>query len=296
MNIRQLEVFKAVMEAGSATGAARRLSLSQPAVSQHVSQLEAALGLTLFVREYGRLKATEHAIALHGEVVHAFDSLDRVFNFARTIRGNLNGLVRIGCPHSLAEGLMPRVARRFHASYPRVRISLDQGRYAAVIGMVAAREVDFGIAKGDISHPGVTTRALASTKTVCALPAGHRLETSNRLTVRDLASEPLIMLGQSRPWRYEIEILFRKRGLVPRVQIETHSVSTACNFVAQGMGLALVPYLLAKQFLHLDIVLLPVDFEVEHNFCTVIPSLLTPSPLTEQFLCELKKEVEAENR
>jgi DNA-binding transcriptional LysR family regulator len=296
ISLRQLEVFRAVMEEGSATAAARRLGLSQPAISQHLAQLENELGLVLFVRESGRLKATDNAIAMHDEVTHAFDGLDRVLNFARTVRGSAHGTLRIGCPHSVADGLIPRVAGAFQKSHPRVRIALEQGNYSTVVGMVASRSVDFGIAKGEISHPGVVTRPLIVTRTACAIPVGHRLADKNILSIADLEGERLIMLGQSRPWRYEVESMFRKQGVIPIVQVEAHSVSAACSFVSEGFGVALVPSLLARHHTQgKNILLRAIDIELEHRFCAVLPAFLTPSTLTEDFLAELLKEVSSES-
>ena len=63
MNFRQLEIFRAVMDTGSATAAARLLGLSQPAVSRQLMQLETEVGLDLFARERGKLIPTAHAVA-----------------------------------------------------------------------------------------------------------------------------------------------------------------------------------------------------------------------------------------
>ena len=95
--VRGLEIFCALVETGSAIGAARRLGVSQPGVSQQIIRLEAELNLVLFARENGRMRPTETGLALYEEARHAFDGLDRVLNLARDIRawrGEFCGLLR----------------------------------------------------------------------------------------------------------------------------------------------------------------------------------------------------------
>ena len=291
MNIRQLEVFKAVMDCGSATAAATALSLSQPAVSQHLAQLEASTGLMLFLRDRGRLVATDQALTLYTEVAHAFEGFERVFNLAQTIRSDTGGHLRIACPFSFSDGLMPRLIARFTERHPKVRFSLELGGYPAIVGMVAARAVDLGIAKGPITHPGVLTRPLTKSLAVCALPRGHRLARRERLAIAEIADEPLIMLGRHKPWRHEVDQIFRLRGRRPNIRVETHSVAAACSFVAAGVGVTIVPRTLGALFADRGIVLRDIDIRIEHDFQIVLPSALAPSTIVEQFAATITEAV-----
>lgn len=83
MNLRQCEVFRAVMEAGTVTEAAHRLRISQPAVSKMLAQLERDLGLRVFLRQRRRLVPTPEGRALHQEVQRAFVGLEYLNSFCR---------------------------------------------------------------------------------------------------------------------------------------------------------------------------------------------------------------------
>ena len=283
MNFRQLEVFRAMMDAGTTTGAAKLLSLSQPAVSQHLSQLESELGLVLFVREHGRLVPTKQAMSLFDDVAFAFEGFERVLNLARDIRGGGVGMMRIAAPFSLCECLVPRIVSVLLSSHPNMRFTVELGRYESIIGQVAARQVDLGIVKEPVQHPGVSLIPMLDSEAVCALPAGHPLAAKKKLDLDDLLGEPLIMLGRRKSWRHEIDAVFRRRNVIPNIRLETHSVGAACGFVAGGVGLAVVPELLGAQYAGRDIVLRPFAPTIIHKFAVAYPSTLNNVDLAEQF-------------
>ena len=91
MNLRQCEVFRVVMEAGTVTAAADLLHVSQPAVSKILAQLERDLGFRAFLRVRRRLVPTPEAQALYDEVRRAFVSLDYLTRFARDLKGLRQG-------------------------------------------------------------------------------------------------------------------------------------------------------------------------------------------------------------
>ncbi len=290
MNFRQLEIFRAMMDVGTTVGAAKQLGLSQPAVSQNLAQLETDLGLVLFARESGRLVPTEQAMALYDEVAYAFEGFERVMNLAQTFRRHDIGHVRIGAPFSMCECLVPRIVARFSKIHPNVRFTVELGRYETLIGLVAARHVDLAVLKEPIRHPGVSTSPLLDSDAVCAMPSDHPLARKRRLDFTDLAGEPLIMLGRRKAWRHEIEAIFRKRNLIPSIRLETHSVGAACGFVAASVGLAVVPEILAAQYVNRGIVLRPFTTSFLHRFVIGFPSTLNNSDMAASF-AEMAREV-----
>ncbi|WP_372424760.1 LysR substrate-binding domain-containing protein [Salinarimonas chemoclinalis] len=281
--LRRLEIFCAVIEAGGATQAATRLSLSQPAVSQQIARLEEELGLALFARANGRLSPTESALVLYEEASHAFDGLERVVNLARDIRGLERGLLRIAAPHSMAAALLPRALERLAAGRDRLRFDVRLGRYETIVGMVAAREVDLGIAKAPLLAPGVEAVEIGTSGLVAVAAASSPLAARPVLRLADLASEPLIMIGRGRPWRDEIDVAFRRRRLPVRVAVETQSVASAIGFAAAGFGVALTPDWFSDAMAREDVVIRPVDIDILHRFLVVHPARAGSRALAEAF-------------
>lgn len=283
MNYRQLETFRAVLDAGSATAAARSLGLSQPAVSRQLAQIEKKLGLDLFARERGKLVPTAHARALYDEVAFAFEGVERVLNLAAKMRSHNTGTLRIAAPYSFCEVLLPRIVARLAASHPNLRYAVELGSYEAILAMIAKREVDAGILKEPISHAGVSTVELMVSPAVCVLPRAHRLAKLKGIRVADIAAEPLVLLGRNAPWRHEIHVLFRRAGRTPIVRLETHSVGAVCGFVANRLGVSIVPELLGAQFADRGVVLRPLAERIDHHFVVGFPKGLTRAGLVAEF-------------
>ena len=288
MLYRQLEVFRAVIDAGTATGAAKLLDMSQPAVSQHLAQLEEALGVVLFARSGGRLAPTEQALAIYDEVTFAFEGVERVINLAQSFRTSSSGTLRIAVPHSMCVSLLPRIVARFSAEHPNVRFAVELATYETIVAMVAARRVDLGVAKLPIQHPGVSTQPILDSPLICAVPANHPLATVPRIRMADLKGQPLIMIGHHKPWRHEIDAHFRRNGLAPNVRLETHAVHAACGFVGAGVGIAIVPELLAVQFADRGIALKSLSPTFVHKFVIAYPSALKMSALAERFARDMR--------
>lgn len=269
---RQIEVFRAVIEAGGATEAAQRLGLSQPAVSQQIARLEAALGIDLFVRAHGRMTPTEPALALYDEARQAFDGIDRLVNLARDMRGLGRGLLRIAAPHSLGPGRVARAMARLAAARPGVRFDLRLGTYERIVSLVAARQADLGVVKVPVMHPGVETLPLAESGLVAGVAQGSLLARRNRLGLTDIAREGLVMLGRGRPWRDEIDLVFRRAGLAARVAVETQSVAAALGLAAAGLGVAVVPRWVAEDCAPPAVALVPLDVPIRHAFAVAFTS------------------------
>jgi DNA-binding transcriptional LysR family regulator len=284
MNYRQLEIFRAVVDTGSATAAARLLELSQPAVSRQLAQIEADLGLELFARERGRLTPTAQALTLYGEAALAFEGLERVLNVAARLRSHQVGTLRVAAPYSAGEALLPLALSRLSASHRNLRYTLQVGNYETIAGLIARREADVGIVKEPLANPGVATLPLADSPVVCAIPPGHRLAGSRTITVDMIAGEPLILIGRNAPWRHDIHALFRRSGHQPLIRLETHAVGAACGFVTEGMGIAIVPLLLAAQYAGRGIVLRAFAADITHQFAVAYPAGLRRGGLIDEFV------------
>lgn len=283
MDYRQMEVFRAVMDAGSASAAARLLGLSQPAVSRQLAQLESALDIDLFARERGRLLPTAHATELYREVAHAFEGVERVLNAARRMRANNTGTLRIAAPYSFCEVLLPRMISRLSPQHPDLRYAVELGSYESIAMMIAKREVDLGILKEPVAHAGISTLPLVESVVACVLPAAHRLAKLRQIPVAGLAREPLVMLGRNAAWLQEVRRLLAGAGNVPLVRLETHAVGAACGFAANGLGIALVPELLGAQYVRQGLVLRPLAVRIEQRFAVGFPKGLQRAGLVGKF-------------
>ena len=124
ISLRHIEVFRAIMQAGSVTGAARLLFTSQPTVSRELARLEALSGLRLFDREGGRLLPTAQAMLLFEEVERAYVGLERINSLAQSMRRFEHGQLSITCLPLFSQTLLPRVCQRFLQAHPGIGLSI----------------------------------------------------------------------------------------------------------------------------------------------------------------------------
>jgi DNA-binding transcriptional LysR family regulator len=125
MNLKRLQAFRAVFEAGSVTRAAEQLHTTQPALSRLIGDLEAELGLALFARQKRRLVPTAEGRMFHREAEKALAAVDQIVDIARDIRTLKGSHLRIVAPMLTAFSVLPAAVAAFRASHPRTRVSLE---------------------------------------------------------------------------------------------------------------------------------------------------------------------------
>lgn len=284
LNLRSLEAFRETMLSGSATAAAGRMGLSQPAVSRLIAQLEQDAGFELFYREKGRLTPTPEALRIYEEIDLAFGGLERVDTLVRDLASFNTGILKIVAPPSLSEGVLSTILSRFMARLPNVRVSIDSRSTETARTMVANRTADCGFVKLPLDRSDISTVLLSSSETVCVLPEDHPLTAHEMLTPELLRGEPLVLLGYGTWTRRQIDDAFRERGVRPEVRLETHTVGSACAFAARGLGVAIVNALLAETFIRPGVTLRTFRPQILHDYAFMTSALAPPSRLASALL------------
>lgn len=286
LNLRSLEAFRETMLSGSATAAAGRMGLTQPAVSRLIAQLEQEVGFELFYRERGRLSPTPEALIIYDEIDLAFGGLERVDALARDIAAFNTGLLKIVAPPSLSESVLSTILPRFMARFPKVRIAIESRSTATARAMVANRTVDCGFVKLPLDRSDISTVTLSTSETVCVLPDTHPLTAHEMLTPELLRGEPLVLLGAGTWTRRQIDDAFRERGVRPDVRVETHTVGSACALAAGGLGVAIVNALLADNFARPGVAIRVFRPQILHEYAFMTSALAPMNRLAAAFLEE----------
>jgi DNA-binding transcriptional LysR family regulator len=240
MNLRQVEVFRAVMSTGSVSDAARLLHVSVPAVSRVLSHTESRLGFALFERVKGRLHPTAEARQLYQEVEQVYAGILRIGTLAHELGQRRYGLVSIVSSPSIGQELVPLAIAQFHAQHPEVHVRFHVQSHELLKEQLLARHVDVGISTLPVDHPGLATRPIARSALVCVCPWTHPLAAAASVTVADLLPYELISYPGDTPLAQRIGRLFAAQGEAPRVSIEVGSPQNACALVHAGAGIALV--------------------------------------------------------
>ena len=247
MNLRQMEVFHAVMRAGSVTGAAKLLNVTQPAVSAVLRHCEDRLKINLFERAGGRLYPTPEAEAIFPDIANVFQRVETISRMATDLAGGRLGNITIAATFAVANGPLAEAISDFSASHPQIKFAVHALPTHQVIDRVARREADFGLGFGPVDDPAIDAETLASAEIACVMPRDHPLANEPFVTPEKLAGHAIITYAPHTPIGSPVEEAFRESGveLIRNVQVN-YSV-TAFILASQGAGIALVePILLGR--------------------------------------------------
>ena len=289
MNLRQVEVFRAVMTTGTTSRAAEVLRISQPAVSKAVAEMERGIGFALFHRIKGRLHPTAEGQLLFREVEQTFTGLAQLRGAAARIRDYGSGELRIACLSALSTNVVPRALAAFMQRHPQVAVTFQARASLVVRDLVAMGQFDLGIVADEIDKTGVEVRAFARYRVALAMPEGHRLAAQSVIRPADLDGVPFIALAPEDTTRREAEAAMARVGSRPRVILETPYSTTICAMVAAGIGVGLVNPLTAEPYLGKGLVLRPFEPAVHFRTLLILPPNRPPSRIVQDFIAELEQ-------
>lgn len=245
MNLRQMEVFHAVMRAGSATGAAKLLNITQPAVSTILRHCEAQLRIRLFERVGGRLRPTPEAEAVYPDIANIFKRVDTVSRITADLAGGRLGNITIAATFAIANGPLAAAVTGFLREKPEARVAIHALPSVQVIERVARREADFGLGFGPVGEPSVEGRRLAGAEVACIMPRDHPLAERDAVDIASLGGHDIITYAPHTAIGVPLERAFREAGIEPARRVQVNYSMTAFILAAQGAGVALVePFLL----------------------------------------------------
>jgi len=245
---RHFEIFHAVAAAGSVTEAARRLAVSQPAVSKYLRELEAGVGLKLRYRDGNLWHLTPEGQLLYEQVARDMMGFARTLRLALELKGTRKGYLALGCMPLLSVRMLPALLATFLGDRPHVSVSVVNQPSAAVVDQVALGRLDLGLGLDVPNHHKVVSTPLAALEVLCVMPRSHPLARRARIDLGALDGADVVNLGTSDPVQGEIDRLFVARGVRPRRRIEATMAQAAVEFARLGLGIGIVDSHAARLF------------------------------------------------
>ena len=235
IDLVELEIFKAVAELGGVTRAAAKLHRVQSNVTTRVKQLETRLGTKLFVRKHRRL-----VLSQEGKVLLAY--ADRLLHLSAEAESALQsglprGTFELGTLESTAATRLPPLLARYHRSYPEVRIDLVTGTTGALVGKVAAREIEAAFVAEPFTADGLDSEPVFLEELILITPPGlERIRTP-----KDIGHTTVIAFTTGCSYRRRLEAWLGSAHVVPERIMEFGSYHAIVACVAAGAGIAIVP-------------------------------------------------------
>lgn len=277
MNLRQIEVFRAVMQTGSTSQAARLLVISQPTVSNIIRQLESQIRVKLFERIKGRLYPTPEADVLFAESDRLFNCFEALEHLAEDLAGNQVGTLRLAATPGIGYTIMPQAIANFRRDRPKIKASLHVSHYENIVRMVTENQFDLGLTITPTNHPNLRTSVIREGVLVCVVPANHPLVSRDTIRPADLRGFELISFASSTPMGIVVDRIFRQAGELRTIDVEVRFCYTACKLVQQNAGVAIVDEFTVMGGDFQDLVVKPLETTERLPICV---SYSTERPLS----------------
>ncbi|MEU9197942.1 LysR family transcriptional regulator [Streptomyces hundungensis] len=260
VDTRLLRYFATVVEEGNLTRAAARLYISQPALTKQIRQLEAQLGVNLFIRSRAGMTPTEagEALAAHADaVLTAWENALRVTQAATTRAART---LRVGFVASAANERTQPIIADFARRHPGWRVQMRQTEWTDPTAGLATGDVDVALLRLPVPSQGdFDVEVLLTEPRWIALPAGHHLAGNDLIPFQDLYDEPFVATpAGSGEWRDYWLATDEREGHPVRIGAVAHHPDEWLNAIAHGQGISLTPEATTRFYQRPDIVYRPV--------------------------------------
>lgn len=233
--IKQLEYFVAAGEAGSIKIAADKISISQPSISAAISHIEHELQVQLFVRHHAQgLSLTTSGKRIMREAKIFLKQGQGLYSIANELRNEVHGQLSIGCMITLAPMIAPQLGHAFMAKHRGADLKIFEGSHEKLLKMLHQVEIDAAITY-DLPANDVEFEPLADLPPQILVSAESPLAKKQKLTLKELANEPMILLDLPFSNKY-FRSLFENKNLTPNIHARTSNQEVIRTMVANGYG------------------------------------------------------------
>ena len=288
MNLRQLEVFLAVLDQGGFSSAARVTKLTQSTISQHIAALEAEVGARLLERSRKGARPTEagkilrtHAKSLVGELRSAESAL-------RRFRGLEQTTLRVGVSSVPGAELVPQVLARLCKMHPQLELVVMQGDSSGIVEAIANREAEVGVVGRRLRVRGLTYAEVGDDRIVLVVAPGHPWAKRRALRIEELAESHLLVREPGSGTGETTMDALRAAGIETerlRIRAVVDGNETLKSIVKVGMGAAFLSVVtVARDVERGDLAIVPVQgLSIARPFFLVRRSGRKPSPPASAF-------------
>jgi DNA-binding transcriptional LysR family regulator len=242
MNFQNLEYFLAVADEGSVTRAAERLHITQQALSSHIARLEAELGCTLLKRRPA-LELTYSGKCFARAAGQMLELKRNAEDELRDVNGDLRGELRLGISHTRGQTVLPLLLPEFQKRYPLAELSVIEGSTAELEDDLRKGLIDILMGFSPVMQEELVTYELFKEQfdLIVPLSLAPELASGREPDAARLRQLPFILLKKGERIRTIADHEFARRGVQPRVKIETANIQTAFALALEGMGATVYP-------------------------------------------------------
>lgn len=245
LEVRHLQIVDAIARSGSVTEAARRLHLSQPAVSHALGDLEARLGVSLFERLPRGMRPTPEGDRLVEAAGIVLDAVRDAEYDIRRFREGCQGIVRVATECYTCYHWVPPILAHFAERFPEVEVRIAPEATRDPVAALVAERLDLAIVHNPVEHPDLVTEDLFEDELVALVPPGHPLAGRSAIDPSDFADQVLILHADPDTSAVVTEFL-EPAGVAPARVMEIPLTEAVFASVRAGLGLTVVARWVAR--------------------------------------------------
>ena len=265
-NLLSLQLFVAVVDAGSLTAGARLYSLSLPAVSKRIHELEVAMGVRLLNRSKKGVSPSPAGTTLYQHAVQVDADVAQLSLAKSYYRGNIQAHVRVCANTSAVTGFLPGFLSRYLRVCPDVKIDLEEMNSEPLLRAVELGAADMGIFAANVSGGSLHTAVCNSDRLVLVVPRAHEMARRGKVTWAEALNHDLVGLNRGSAIMRLMDAESSRLGLRLKLRMQVKSFDAVCHMVAMGLGLGLLPLASARvPSRALPVTLIPLDDEWARN-------------------------------
>jgi len=239
--LRQMEYVVAVAEHRQFSEAARRLAVSQPALSKQIKEVEESLGVAIFERARPRLLITADGKRVVEQCRRVLREAEELAAIARAMGGPLERRLELGVIPTIAPFMLPSLMDALKAQHPRLEIVLHEGLTDDLVLQARQGELDLLLLALPVDDEGLDGVALFEEPFVLVAPRGHALAKTEAATREELRGTSLLLMEEGHCFRAHALDVCSSAGAREDHSIRSASIPTMALMVEHGMGATLIP-------------------------------------------------------
>jgi len=242
MDLRQLEILRAVADSGSFTSAGQQLHLSQSAVSRQILLLEEELNEQLFLRIGRQIRITPAGSTLLSLSRRLFEDIDQTRASILEHQQTVSGTIRLVGGMTVCLYVFPALLKEFRRDHPAVDVKVTATSTPRLIRQLRSGNADLGLVTLPVDDPNLITVPVMSEELLLVTAPQHPLARRRTIAPKDLIGQPFVLFETGSSTRRTIEAFFVKEQIAPKVVTETENVEIIKALVRIGMGVTIIPY------------------------------------------------------
>lgn len=244
MNVKQLEYFTAVAEAGSISGAARELHVAQPPISRQMALLEDELGVCLFLRTNKGVELTEAGRCLYQQSRKMFQSLRTMADSVREVDAGVRGQLKLGAIYSDVQ-IATSLLKKYHEQFPQVELYVRMGSPGDLLDDLERGELHVLFLRSQSERScGLREQVLgADPLELVMCPSTDPAPGQEAVPIQALRDVPMCLLRSDDLWGYSRDLLeeCRRAGFAPNVACHCYDTPMEMQMVQAGFGVGFLP-------------------------------------------------------